>query len=92
VTPAVVAPGLASVPVMGGDTEEDALVAHGAHETSDKHPAKSAAMLSTPPVQMWESPRSLDTSQRLSVMPKEDGASGVLQIYTILPYDMLDRT
>ena len=90
-TPAVVAPGLASVPVRCGDTEEDALVAHGAHETSDKHPAKSAAMLSTPHVQMWESPRSLDTSHMLSVMPQEDGASGVLLTYTILPYDMLYR-
>jgi len=91
VTPAVVAPGLASVPVMCGETEEDALVAHGEHETSDKHPAKSAAMLSTQHVQMWESPRSLDTSQMLSVMPKEDGASGVLLTYSILPYDRLYR-
>jgi hypothetical protein len=86
----VVAPGLASVPVMCGATEEDALVARGEHDTSDKHPDKSAAMLSKPHVRVWESRRSVDTSQMLSVMPQEDGASGVLLTYSILPYDRLD--
>ena len=77
---------------MCGATEEDSLFARGEHDTSDKNPDNRAAMLYTQHVQMWESPRSLDTSQMLSVMPREDGASGVLQIYTILPYDMLYRT
>ena len=71
-TPAVVAPGLASFPVMCGENEEDSLFARGEHDTSDKHPDKSAAMLSKPHVRVWESRRSLDTSQMLSVMPKED--------------------
>jgi len=72
VTPAVVAPWLASVPVMGGETEEDSLVARGEHDTSDKHPDKSAAILYKQHVRVWESLRSVDTSQILSVMPKED--------------------
>ena len=71
-TPAVVAPWFASVPVMGGETEEDSRVAGGEHDTSDKHPDKSAAMLYKPHVQVWESLRSVDTSQMLSVMPQED--------------------
>jgi hypothetical protein len=72
VTPAVVAPWLASVPVRCGATAEDARVARGEHDTSDKHPDKSAAMLYKPHVQVWESLRSVDTSHMLSVMPQED--------------------
>jgi hypothetical protein len=72
VTPAVVAPWFASVPVMCGETEEDSLFARGEHDTSDKNPDNSAAILYTQHVQIWESPRSLDTSHMLSVMPKED--------------------
>ena len=71
-TPAVVAPGFASFPVMCGETEEDALVAREEHDTSDKNPDNSAVILYPQHVQIWESPRSLDTSQMLSVMPKED--------------------
>jgi hypothetical protein len=72
VTPAVVAPGFASFPVMCGETEEDSLVAPGENDTSDKNPDNSAAILYTQHVQIWESPRFLDTSQMLSVRPKED--------------------
>ena len=71
-TPAVVAPWFASFPVMCGETEEDSLVARGEHDTSDKHPDKSAAILYKQHVQVWESLRSVDTSQMLSVMPQED--------------------
>jgi hypothetical protein len=89
VTPAVVAPWLASVPVMCGDTEEDSRMARGEHDTSDKHPDKRAAMVYQPHVRVWESLRSVDTSHMLSVMPQEDGASGVLLTYRLLPYDRL---
>ena len=57
---------------MCGETEEDSLFAREEHDTSDKNPDNSAAILYTQHVQIWESPRSLDTSQMLSVMPKED--------------------
>jgi hypothetical protein len=72
VTPAVVAPGLASFPVMCGESEEDSLVGRGEHATSDKNPENNAAMLSKQHVRVWESRRSADTSQMLSVMPKEE--------------------
>ena len=57
---------------MCGENEEDSLFARGENDTSDKNPDKSAAILYTQHVQIWESPRSLDTSQMLSVMPKGD--------------------
>jgi hypothetical protein len=72
VTPAVFAPGLASFPVMCGESGEDSLVALGENDTSDKDPDHSAAILYTQHVRGWESLRSLDTSRMLSVMPKED--------------------
>jgi hypothetical protein len=77
VTPAVVAPGLAAVPVMCGERVADSLVARGEHETSDKHPERSAALLSTPHGRVWECRRAVDTSQIQPVMPREAGASGV---------------
>ena len=71
-TPAVVAPGFASFPVMCGETEEDSLFAHGENDTSDKNPDNSAAIWYKQPVRVWEWRRSVDASQILSVMPKED--------------------
>jgi hypothetical protein len=71
VTPAVVAPELASVPVMCAESEADSLVAPGAHETSDNNRDQSAAMLSKPPVRVWEWRRSGDPCQIRSVRPKE---------------------
>jgi hypothetical protein len=62
VTPAVVAPGLATFPVKCGANEEDSLIARGEHDTSDKDPAHRAAMLYTQHVQVEESRRSVDTS------------------------------
>jgi len=70
--PAVVAPSCASFPVMCGENEEDSLVARGENDTSDKNPDHRAAMLYKQHVRVWESLRSVDTSQILSVMPKED--------------------
>jgi hypothetical protein len=72
VTPAVVAPWFASFPVMCGENEEDSLVARGENDTSDKNPDNSATILYKQHGQVWESLRSVDTSQILSVMPKED--------------------
>ena len=71
-TPAVVAPWFASFPVICGETEEDSLFAPGENDTSDKNPDNSAAILYKQHVRVWESLRSVDTSQILSVMPKED--------------------
>ncbi len=71
-TPAVVAPWFASFPVMCGESEEDSLFARGENDTSDKNPDTSAAILYKQHVRVWESRRSLDTSQMLSVRPKED--------------------
>jgi hypothetical protein len=72
VTPAVVAPGFASFPVICGENEAESLFARGENDTSDKNPDHSAAILYMPHVQVWESLRSVGTSQMLSVMPKED--------------------
>jgi hypothetical protein len=72
VTPAVVAPWFASFPVMCGETEEDSLVAREENDASDKNPDHRAAILYRQHVRVWESLRSVDTSQMLSVMPKED--------------------
>ena len=71
-TPAVVVPWFASFPVICGENEEDSLFARGENDTSDKNPDNSAAILYKQHVQVWESLRSLDTSQILSVRPKED--------------------
>ena len=71
-TPAVVAPGFAALPVMCGGSVADSLGARGEHDTSDKNPDSSAAILYTPHGRVWESLRSIDTSQMLSVRPKED--------------------
>ena len=71
-TPAVVAPWFASFPVMCGETEEDSLVAREEHDASDKNPDHRAAILYRQHVRVWESLRSVDTSQMLSVMPKEN--------------------
>jgi hypothetical protein len=57
---------------MCGETEEDSLFARGENDTSDKNPDNSAAILSKQHVQVWEWRRSVDTSQILFVMPKED--------------------
>ena len=70
-TPAVVAPGFAAFPVMGGESEADSLVVRGENDTSDKNPDNSAAILYTPHVRVWESRRSVDRSQMLSVILKE---------------------
>jgi hypothetical protein len=72
VTPAVVALRFASFPVICGESEEDSLFARGGNDTSDKNPDNSVALLYTQHVRVWESLRSVDTSQILSVMPKED--------------------
>jgi hypothetical protein len=72
VTPAVGAPWFAAFPVMCGETEEDSLVAREENDASDKNPDHRAAILYTPHVRVWESLRSVDTSQMLSVMPQED--------------------
>ena len=71
-TPAIVAPWFASFPVICGETEEDSLFARGENDTSDKNPDNSAAILYKQHVRVWASLRSVDTSQILSVMPKED--------------------
>jgi hypothetical protein len=78
VTPAAVAPGFAAFPVMGGESVADSLVARGEHDTSDEHPASSAAIWYTPHGRVWEGRRAVDTSQIQPVMPKAAGASGVL--------------
>jgi hypothetical protein len=72
VTPAVVAPWFASFPVICGESEEDSLFARGENDTTDKNLGNSAAILYKQHVRVWESLRSVDTSQMLSVMPKED--------------------
>jgi hypothetical protein len=72
VTPAVGAPWFASFPVMCGETEEDSLVAREENDASDKNPDHRAAILYRQHVRVWESLRSVDTSQMLSVMPQED--------------------
>jgi hypothetical protein len=72
VTPAVVAPWFGSFPVICGESEEDSLFARGENDTSDKNPDNSVAILYTQHVRVWESLRSVGTSQMLSVMPKED--------------------
>ena len=77
-TPAVVAPGFASFPIICEESEEDSLVACGEHDTSDKNPDNSAAIWYTPHVRVWECRRAVDTSQIQPVMPREAGASGVL--------------
>ena len=73
-TPAVVAPGFASLPAICGENEADSLVARGEHDTSDKNPDNSAAILSKQHGRIWEWRRFVDTSQIRSVRPKEDGA------------------
>ena len=90
-TPAVVAPGFASFPVICGESVADSLVARGEHDTSDKNPDSSAAILYTRHGRVWECRRAVDTSQIQPVMPREAGASGVLLKYAILPYDMIYR-
>ena len=45
VTPAVVAPSLASFPIMCGDRAEDSLSVREEHDTSDRNLDNSAAML-----------------------------------------------
>ena len=71
-TPAVGAPWFAAFPVMCGETEEDSRVAREENDTSDKNPDHSVAILYTQHVRVWASLCSVDTSQNLSVMPKED--------------------
>ena len=70
--PAVVAPGFVSFPVICGESEEDSLFARGEHDTSDKNPDNSAAILYKQYVRVWEWRRSVDTSQILSVKAKVD--------------------
>jgi hypothetical protein len=74
VTPAVVASWFASFPVICGENEKDSLFARVENDTSDKNPDNIAAILYKQHVRVWEWRRSVDTSQMLSVMPKEDGA------------------
>ena len=69
----------------------DARVARGEPDTSDNHPDRRAAMLSTPHGRVGECRRAVDTSHIQPVMPRAAGASGVLLKEAILPYDMLDR-
>ena len=90
-TPAVVVPGFAAFPVMCEERVADSLVARGEHDTSDKNPDSSAAILYTRHGRVWECRRAVDTSQIQPVMPREAGASGVLLKYAILPYDVIYR-
>ena len=57
---------------MCGETEEDSRVAREENDASDKNPDHRAAILYRQHVRVWESLRSVDTSQLLSVMPQED--------------------
>jgi hypothetical protein len=63
VTPAVVAPWLASFPVMCGETEEDSRFARGKNDPSDNKPDHSAAMLSKQHGRVWELLPSVGTAQ-----------------------------